>query len=149
MNFPKSGSVDEADVASILAALNDLKSEVSPLSASKVLDKSISLETVIQGTSLCDHNTLQEASALRCAAQNIGLAISEIQERLILLETTLRNNAMISSTLSVADLSTPTNISEALEMAVNGPERDWTFAVKIIERFLKLFTQNFVTMITR
>jgi hypothetical protein len=141
MKFPKSGSVDESDAASILAALNELKSEVSPLSASKVLDKSISLVTVIQRTSLCDHDTLQEASALRCAAQNIGLAISEIQERMILLETTLRNNAIISSTLSVADLSTPTNISEALEIAVNGPERDWTFAVKIIERFSIIYTE--------
>jgi hypothetical protein len=75
---------------------------------------------------------------LKCAAQNIRLAISEIQERMILLEATLRNNAMISSTLSIAELSTPKDISEALEGAVNGPVKDWTFGAKIIERFSKL-----------
>jgi hypothetical protein len=41
MNFPKSGSVDERDVASMLVALTELKSEISPLSTSKVLDKYI------------------------------------------------------------------------------------------------------------
>jgi hypothetical protein len=85
--------------------------------------------------------TLQEASALNCAAQNIALVISEIQERMAILETTLRNNAIISSTLSTADLSTPTDISAALEIAVNGPEKDWTFAAKIIERFSFLYQE--------
>jgi hypothetical protein len=44
MNFPKSDSSGEEDVASILAALSVMKSEMTPLTVSKVLDASKSLE---------------------------------------------------------------------------------------------------------
>jgi hypothetical protein len=146
MTFPKSGSVDEKDVAFMLVALTELKAEVSTLSTSKVLNKSTSLVTIIQRSSLCDHVTLQEASALKAAAQNVALVISEIQEKMAILETTLRSNAIISSTLSIAELSTSTDISAALEIAVNGPEKDWTSVAKIVERFWFLHEEIFDAM---
>jgi hypothetical protein len=45
------------------------------------------------------------------SAQNLEIAISEIQERTISLEATLRNNAMISTSLSVSALSSPDDLA--------------------------------------
>jgi hypothetical protein len=143
MNFPKAGSSGEKDVASILVALSVMKSEMTPLTVSRVLDASKSLEKIIvQGSALCDVHTLQEANTLMRSAQKLELAISEIQERMISLEATLRNNTLISSTLSVSALSSPDDLAKALEVALNGPGRDWTFAAKIIERFSFLYSER-------
>jgi hypothetical protein len=139
MNFPKSGSDGERDVGDILAAMNDLKLGVSQLTVSNVVNTSKLLHKKIQGSSLCEIDTRQEAIALRQAAQNLELAMSEIHTSMARIENSLKNNAMISSSLSIADLSTPDDISQALQNAVNGPGRDWIFAAKIVERFTSCY----------
>jgi hypothetical protein len=80
----------------------------------------------------------QEATTLKQSANNLELAISELQDRMISHEFSLRGrNAIIPSTLSTAD-----DIAVAFHIAVNSPVIDWPLAEMVLERYLFLGTKG-------
>jgi hypothetical protein len=81
---------------------------------------------------------LQEATTLKQSANNLELAISELQDRMISHEFSLRGrNAIIPATLSTAD-----DIAVAFHIAVNSPVIDWPLAEMVLERYLFLGTKG-------
>jgi hypothetical protein len=130
------------NIPSIAAAVTTMESEI--LDASELLPKiqeaSISLEEVVRNSHFVDINAHNEATALKHATHKLDLIMSEIQERMKVLETLLRKSVVIPPALSTAD-----DISVAFHLAVNGPEINWPFAEEVLQIFVSHSIERFVS----
>lgn len=132
-------NISANEIPSIDKALRTMRSGLIYASQflSKMQDASISLEAIVLNSHTVDFSAHHEATAMRLSANNIDLAMSEIEERMTSLEVILNRKAVIPTVLSTAD-----DVSVAFHIAMNSPKIDWPFAEFVLERFSLLWTEE-------
>lgn len=146
--LPQTPAVDfdlsAIDIPPVATALSVMKNEIlnASLSLSNIKDASVNLENIIRTSIFLDQSVQEESSVLKKSANNLEVAIFEIQEMISSLEGVLRKSkALVPPILSTAD-----DISSAFHMAVNCPVINWALAETILERYLFLWTEELATV---
>jgi hypothetical protein len=122
------------DIPSISIALSIVNSEISNASQAiiKLQDASMSLDKAILSASSV--NLISRHEIAQLPTQNFSLAISEMQDKMILLQEILSRNTVIPMDLLSAD-----EIPLAIQEAANCPEINYALAELALETFSHLW----------
>jgi hypothetical protein len=80
----------------------------------------------------------KQAEKTSSESRKLKEIVSEIREKMILLENLARRNTRFTPSSSIDDLCIADHMSAAFYLAVNGHEIDWNSAEKVLERFISL-----------
>jgi hypothetical protein len=125
------------NIPNVAEALSVMKKEILNVTLLLPEIQNASTELAEEIAHFTDTSAHSEATALKESVHKLEVAMSEIQERIVSLESVLNRKATIP-----AILTTPDAISGVFHIAVNGSTIDWPLAEAVLERFLDLWTEE-------